>query len=143
MEIHEVYSIVADQGGALLIDMDYTGLAARKRASYAYRASDQYSPLTSLITQWLADNPHEILPYVPLVPEPDSVIVIPAVTLWERMTEAEGDQVEATMFTQPFRVRQIFMTAQSYRSDHELWPLLMGAAIELFGITRAAELLAP
>lgn len=143
MEIHEVYSVSATQDDCLLIDMDYTGLERRERVIVAYRDSDPYSPLTSLITQWLAGNSHEILLYVPPVLEPDPVIVIPAVTLWERMTEAEGDQVEATMFTQPFRVRQIFMTAQSYRSDHELWPLLMGAAIELFGITRAAELLAP
>ncbi len=80
----------------------------------------------------------------PYVPEPDApaVISIPAVTLWERMTEAEGEQVEAVMQTQPFRIRQIFTTAQTYRSDHELWPLLQQVATELFGVQRAGELLA-
>lgn len=81
--------------------------------------------------------------YMEPEPEPEPPIVIPAVTFWERTTEAEGTAIEAMLEQQPFRVRQIFMTAQSYRSDHELWPLLMGAAIELFGSMRAAELLAP
>lgn len=75
-------------------------------------------------------------------PEAPAVISIPAVILWERMTEAEGEQVEAIMQTQPFRIRQIFTTAQTYRSDHELWPLLQQVAFELFGAVRAGELLA-
>ncbi|MBX8799225.1 hypothetical protein HBA92_00480 [Ochrobactrum sp. MR28] len=80
--------------------------------------------------------------YVEPEPEPEAVITIPAVTFWERTTEAEGTAIETMLNQQPFRVRQIFMTAQSYRSDHELWPLLQSAAIGLFGETRAAELLA-
>jgi len=80
--------------------------------------------------------------YVEPEPEPEAVISIPAVTFWERTTEAEGSAIEAMLAQQPFRVRQIFMTAQSYRSDHELWPLLQSAAIGLFGEERAAELLA-
>ncbi|MFS1808976.1 hypothetical protein, partial [Bacillus anthracis] len=67
---------------------------------------------------------------------------IPAVTFWERTTEDEGTAIEAMLNQQPFRIRQIFMTAQSYRSDHELWPLLQSAANGLFGGERAAELLA-
>ncbi|WP_247644437.1 MULTISPECIES: hypothetical protein [Brucella] len=70
------------------------------------------------------------------------VTVIPSVTLWERMTEAEAAQVEAAMSRQPFRTRQIFMTANTFRSDHELWPLLVSMATDLFGETRTAELLA-
>lgn len=75
--------------------------------------------------------------------EPDVVISIPSVTLWERMTEQEGEQVEAAMLLQSFRTRQIFTTAQTYRSDHELWPLLQRVAIGLFGDERAEQLLAP
>lgn len=74
-------------------------------------------------------------------PEPLAVI-IPAVTLWERMTEAEADQVAAVMETQPFRTRKIFETAATFRSDHELWPLLEQIANQLFGKDRAVELLA-
>ncbi len=93
-----------------------------------------------LLADWEAAG-NVIEPYVP-EPEDLAVISIPAVTLWERMTEAEGEQVEAVMQTQPFRIRQIFTTAQTYRSDHELWPLLQQVATELFGAQRAGELLA-
>lgn len=93
-----------------------------------------------LLANWEAAG-NVISVYVP-EPEAPTVISIPAVTLWERMTEAEGEQVEAVMQTQPFRIRQIFTTAQSYRSDHELWPLLQHVATELFGAQRAGELLA-
>lgn len=82
-----------------------------------------------------------IEPYMP-EPEAPTVISIPAVTFWERTTEAEGTAIETMLNQQPFRVRQIFMTAQSYRSDHELWPLLQNAAVQLFGELRAGELLA-
>ena len=93
-----------------------------------------------MLAEWEAAG-NAIEPYAP-EPEVPAVISIPAVTLWERMTEAEGEQVEAVMQTQPFRIRQIFTTAQTYRSDHELWPLLQQIANELFGAQRADELLA-
>lgn len=73
--------------------------------------------------------------------EGPSVVVIPSVSLWERLTETEAEQVNAVMATQPFRTRQIFLTANTFRSDHELWPLLVQMANELFGAERAAELL--
>lgn len=147
MVIHKVYSVRRDFDNALIIDVDYSytdlsGENERLRASAVYRANDNYSPLTALLTQWLAENPdHEILPYIPPEPEPEPPIVIPAVTFWERTTEAEGTAIEAMLNQQPFRIRQIFMAAQSYRSDHEIWPLLRGAAVQLFGENRAAELL--
>lgn len=93
-----------------------------------------------LLADWETEG-NVIEPYVP-APEAPVIISIPAVTLWERMTEAEGEQVEAVMQTRPFRIRQIFTTAQTYRSDHELWPLLQQVATELFGAHRAGELLA-
>lgn len=93
-----------------------------------------------LLSEWVAEG-NVIEPYVS-EPEAPAVTSIPAVTLWERMTEAEGEQVEAVMQTRPFRIRQIFTTAQTYRSDHELWPLLQQVTTELFGAQRAGELLA-
>lgn len=78
----------------------------------------------------------------PLEPvESPSVVIIPSVSLWERFTEAEAEQVNAVMATQSFRTRQIFLTANTFRSDHEFWPLLVQMATELFGEERAAELL--
>lgn len=79
---------------------------------------------------------------MPSEPGPESLIVVPSVTLWERMTEEEANQVEVAMAAQSFRTRQIFMTAQTFRSDHELWPLLASMATSLFGEDRAAQLLA-
>lgn len=77
-------------------------------------------------------------------PEPETAItVIPAVTLWERMTEAEAEQVAEVMKTQSVRTVQIFNNATTFRSDHELWPLLEQIAHDLFGAARASELLAP
>ena len=78
-------------------------------------------------------------------PEPiagSDVRVLPAVTLWERLTETEADQVNEAMATQPVRTQRIFTTANTFRSDHELWPLLVQMATDLFGEDRAAHLLA-
>lgn len=72
-----------------------------------------------------------------------ALVIVPAVTLWERLSQIEADQVAAAMETQPFRTRQIFLTANTFRSDHELWPLLVSMATELFGEQRASEILAP
>lgn len=82
----------------------------------------------------------EIVEYTP--PLIESVTILPAVTLWERTTTTEAAQIEAAMETQDARSRNIFRTAQTFRSDHELWPLLEQLATELFGAERAAELLA-
>lgn len=74
---------------------------------------------------------------------PAPVSVLYPVHLWERMTKPEADAVGAVMAQQDFRTRQIFSSASSYRSDHELWPLLQQIATQLFGAERAAEILAP
>lgn len=74
---------------------------------------------------------------------PEMVTVVYAVHLWERMTKPEADQVGAAMEQQDFRTRMIFSTASSYRSDHEMWPLLDQIATTLFGAERAAQILTP
>jgi hypothetical protein len=74
-------------------------------------------------------------------PVPEPVTVLYPVDLWSRMTEAEASEVEAAMSTQTVRVQNIFKYASSYRSDHELWPLLETMATSLFGADRASEIL--
>lgn len=100
--------------------------------------------------QWreFVDNPGQrrwdngqVVEYSPPAIEP--VTIIPAVSLWERMIDAEAEQVNAAMATQPFRTRQILLTANTFRSDHELWPLLVRMVTDLFGEERVAELLSP
>lgn len=120
------------------------------KITHTYRKSDPYGGMFAAYITGLLER-EELIPSplsdMPVEPEPepqpelDGIVVIPSVTLWERMTEAEAEQVETVMATQPFRTRQIFMTAQTFRSDHELWPLLTQIATELFGEDRAAELL--
>ncbi|WP_247880179.1 hypothetical protein [Brucella pituitosa] len=84
-----------------------------------------------------------VVEYTPPTPEPQPVVtILPAVTLWERLTEDEADRVNEAMATQSVRTQRIFTTANTFRSDHELWPLLEQMATELFGAERAAQLLA-
>ncbi|WP_052194636.1 hypothetical protein [Aureimonas altamirensis] len=75
----------------------------------------------------------------------DSVTIttVFAVDLWSRMSDAEAEQVVEAMDTQPVRIRNIFRAANSYQSDHELWPLLVQVATALFGAERAAAILTP
>lgn len=108
---------------------------------YCSRPDDPYG-LNPTIRQWLADNPS--FPRTPYVPPavPEAVTIVYPVDLWSRMTDAEADAVEAAMAAQTVRIQNIFKFASSYRSDHELWPLLTGMTAELFGASRAAEILA-
>lgn len=82
-------------------------------------------------------------------PFPDPVTVVYAVDFWTRLdggadgNSGEVAQVLAAMEQQPIRTRKIFETANSFRSDHELWPLLRQLATGLFGEERAAQILAP
>lgn len=107
-----------------------------------------YHVISSDIEHWqLAVDEASRLGYaLPFEPEPEpipgsDVKSLPCMALWERMTDDEAEQVNAAMATQPFRTRQIFLTANTFRSDHELWPLLVQMATDLFGEERAAELL--
>lgn len=101
--------------------------------------AEQYSELTNNagLRRW--EN-GRVVEYVP--PISGAVTVLPAITLWERLTEAEADRVNEAMATQPVRTQRIFTTANTFRSDHELWPLLEQMANQLFGADRAGELLA-
>lgn len=80
--------------------------------------------------------------FVPPDPEPLPVTILYPVDLWSRLTDSEAEAVETAMATQPVRIQNIFRVAASYRSDHELWPLLETVATGLFGPARAAEVLA-
>lgn len=104
-----------------------------------YESIASESPLWGEISDWLATGGL----INPVDPEPVPVTVVYNVDLWSRMTDTEAEQVGTAMAEQPFRIRKIFETANSYRSDHELWPLLVQIATALFGEERTAEILAP
>lgn len=94
-----------------------------------------------MIAEWEAAG-NTIPPYVP-EPEPEPVTIVYPADLWRRVTNDEADVIAEAMQEQPLRLRKIFETAQVYRSDDELWPLLQGMAAQLFGEARASEILAP
>lgn len=94
-----------------------------------------------MIAEWEADG-NMIEPYQP-EPEPEPVTIVYPADLWRRVTNDEADVIAEAMQGQPLRLRKIFEAAQVYRSDDELWPLLQGIAVQLFGEARASEILAP
>lgn len=83
-----------------------------------------------------------VIPPYEAPPELEPITILYPVDLWSRLTNAEADLVETAMATQPVRIQNIFRSASSYRSDHELWPLLETIAVGLFGAERAAQILA-
>lgn len=108
----------------------------------AVPVTDEQWQAAQSMNLWRASDGSLTSPPVPEPVEPVPVVtILPAVALWERLTEAEADQVNEAMATQPIRTQRIFTTASTFHSDHELWPLLEQMATELFGAERAAELL--
>ncbi|MFH6786624.1 hypothetical protein [Methylobacterium sp. MA0201] len=79
----------------------------------------------------------------PAAEAPSPVTVVAKVDFYRRCSDAEAVAIDAAFAAQPVRLRRIFDAAQTFRSDAEEWPLLVGAATQLFGAERAGELLAP
>jgi hypothetical protein len=75
---------------------------------------------------------------------PDTdVVVIDAITIYRRMTDAEFNAMGAGVATQSARIQGIFNKAVTFRSDAPEWDLLNTMAVKLYGRERAAELLKP
>lgn len=109
----------------------------------AVPVSDEQWQAAQSMSLWRSPDGLLTTPPTPEPVEPAPVItILPAVTLWERMTEDEAVAVSEAMKTQSVRTVEIFRNASTFRSDHELWPLLEKMAADLFGEARAAELLA-
>lgn len=70
-----------------------------------------------------------------------NVHILSSSILWQRMTNEEAEQVKAAMESFPFRIQQIFLTSVTFRSDHDLWPILVETATNLFGVERTNELI--
>jgi hypothetical protein len=127
--------VVNDEGDAIAINPDIP--------ADANVVTDQQWQDAQSMKLWLSPDGEITLPPEPEPIElPDPVVVLPAVTLWERTSKQEAADIEAAMETQDARSRNIFRTATTFRSDHELWPLLKHMATDMFGEARGAELLA-
>ncbi len=76
-------------------------------------------------------------------PPAEEIIILYPTDLWRRMTDEEVSAVESVMSDQPARIQRIFNSATEYRSDDELWPMLVEIATSLFGKERADQILSP
>lgn len=92
-------------------------------------------PSIADIDQHIAANEH-------LLDEPPVVIVLPVNVLFGRMTDEEAESLDTAMMAEPLRIRRMWSTASSFRSDQEPWAVIKGHAIGLFGQDRADEILA-
>lgn len=94
------------------------------------------------IRQWLEDNrgDYEVLPYIQPPPLPT---IVRAEDFWSRLTNQEAEDIDAEMGTKQVRIRNMFRTASMFRSDNDLWPVLLSSLTDLFGATRAGEILSP
>lgn len=67
---------------------------------------------------------------------------IPKDIIWRRVTDAEAEIMDAALGSQSVRVRRIYDGAQVISTDGELYSILLAAMIQLFGESRAEQLLA-
>ena len=63
--------------------------------------------------------------------------------IWRRATDDEAEAMEQALAAQPIRIRRIYEGATHLQTGDELFALLEGAMVQLFGDDRARELLAP
>lgn len=110
---------------------------------FCYRADDTISPLTAVLTQYLADNDgqYTVLPYDAPPPPPYR---ISKSTPWIRMTDDEAELITGAMQQAPSRQKGIYDAATYLSSDDPLWGALHDMiAATLGSSSRADELLAP
>lgn len=63
--------------------------------------------------------------------------------IWERMTEQEAEQALAMLNAQSVKVRMQYDGATYISTEAELYPLVEGAMVQMFGAQRAAVILKP
>lgn len=63
--------------------------------------------------------------------------------IWERMTEQEAAQADAMLKLQPPKILRIYEGATYVSTKADLYPQLLGAMTQMFGPSRAAEILEP
>ncbi len=98
----------------------------------------------------MSDDPNFVpaIPRPPVVepeapPEPAPFTMIPKDIIWRRATDDEAEQMEEVLSAQPVRLRRIYEGAGFISTSDELYGVLEGALVQLFGLQRAKELLEP
>lgn len=77
----------------------------------------------------------------PIVAAAQDHYSIPKDIIWRRATDAEAEIMDAALGSQSVRVRRIYDGAQVISTDGELYSILLAAMIQLFGESRAQQLL--
>lgn len=88
---------------------------------------------------------NEVIPARPRQPGDEPTPPAPMIAkddIWRRATDDEAVQMRAALDSQPVRLQEIYNGATFISPDDELFAVLQGALITLFGEARAAELLA-
>jgi hypothetical protein len=83
-----------------------------------------------------------VVPYEPPAPPP-MPIAIPVGVFFDRCTVLDADTIDEAMQAQPVKFRRAWQGATVFREDSDLWPVLRGVIVDLYGHERADELLAP
>lgn len=76
-------------------------------------------------------------------PSTDGVFIISKDDIWRRASDQEAEIMEQALQNQPTRLKRIYEGATYIRTDDGLFTLLKETLVQLFGETRADELLAP
>lgn len=76
-------------------------------------------------------------------PPPPLPLTISKDAIWRRATDEEAEQMEAALQSQPVRIRRIYDGATFISTADELYVVLEGALVQMFGAERAAQLLEP
>lgn len=74
-------------------------------------------------------------------PTPAPLTMISKDAIWRRATDEEAELMEAALQSQSVRLRRIYEGATFISTEDELYGVLEGALVQLFGAVRAAELL--
>lgn len=132
---------VAAQHVAVFTDGVWTTVQDHRGETW-FDADAREVPVTTIGDPATFDPPlFSVAPEQPEPPPP--VIVVAKFDFWDRMTEDEAAAVEQVVAQQSVKQRRIFETANTFRSDYELWGLLNTLADQLFTPERKAAILAP
>lgn len=80
----------------------------------------------------------QIVEHAPPPPPPPPVIVS---DMFNRMTDNEAEALDTAMMGEALRIRRNWTTAQVIQPSDDIWSILLGHAITLFGGDRAHEIL--
>lgn len=74
--------------------------------------------------------------------DPGKTIIYKA-DIWRRATDAEASIIDGALNSQPVRLRRLWQDSQTLATTDEMYPVVLQAFQEAFGVGRARTLLEP